>query len=172
MTQRKVCPSCAEITCSPSGHSQTILIVGESPSPEDMKQGRPFSTTMDRRITGAKVLRKELERLGVSLQDFRVTYLYLHEPTDNENCYQAGMNNVLEEAKGKQAILLVGPETVEAFTQYKVSDVSGLQVESAILSAPIIYAVVNPSMALARSVGEVRFGITAFVKRLEQENLL
>jgi len=169
--QRQFCPSCTEVVVSPSGHSESLLIINEQPSTEDMKQNRPFASSP--MFAGAgKIFRKELERLGVSLSDFRVTNLYLHEPNDNENCYQAGMNHVLEEAKGKKAILLVGAETVETFTSYKVSDVTGLQLDSSILSSPIIYAMTSPALALHRAIGEVRFGITQFVKRLEQENLL
>lgn len=169
MTQH--CPSCAEIIVPPSGHSQSVLIVGESPAKEDLKQGKPFASNA--MFMGAgKIFRKELERLGASLNDYRTCYLWLHEPTDNENCYQVGFNNVLNEAKGKQVILLVGAATVEAFTNYKVSEVNGLQVDSATLSAPIIYAMVSPALALHRAIGEVRFGITKFVQRLDKEGLL
>ena len=67
---------------------------------------------------------------------------------------------------------MIGAEVVETFTHYKVSDVSGLEVDSPIFSAPIIYAMVNPSMALARSMGEVRLAIEKFAKRLEKEGLV
>lgn len=98
--------------------------------------------------------------------------MWLHEPNSNEQCWQAGYNNALDEAKDKKAILLVGSDTVEAFTHYKVSDVNGLQVDSSILSAPIIYAMVNPALALHRSVGEVHFALSQFVERLQEEGLL
>lgn len=153
------------------GRSQDLLIISEFPGRDEMLQGRPFATN-SMFMTAGKVLRKELERLGVSLNDFRVTNIWLHEPTKNENCWKAGYNNTLEEAKGKKAILLVGSDAVETFTQYKVSDVSGLQVDSSILSAPIIYALVNPALALHRSYGEVRLGIEKFINRLQKEGLL
>ncbi len=169
MTQ--YCPSCSEIICSPSGHSQDLLIVYGAPSREDMLRGIPFATNPN--YTGeGKVMRKELERVGASLSDFRVTTLWLHEPTSSESCWQAGYDHVLDESKGKQAILLVGSDVVEAFTEYKVSDVTGLQVESAVLSAPIIYAMVSPGLALSRALGEVRLGIEKFVGRLQKEGLL
>lgn len=168
---RQVCPACASEVCSSSGHSESVLIIGEFPGKEEMKQNRPFASN-SMFMSAGKVFRKELEHLGASLNDYRCCNLWLHETNDNENCYQAGFNNVLAEAKGKQVILLVGSSVVEAFTNYKVSDVNGLQVDSAILSAPIIYAMVNPALALHRAVGEVRFGITKFVQRLEKEGLL
>ena len=165
------CPSCTELICPPSGRSQELLIVGEFPGKEEMLQGRPFASNQNF-MTAGKILRKELERCGVSLNDFRICNLWLHEPTKNENCFKAGFDNVLDEAKGKQAILLVGSETVSTFTGYKVSDVTGLQVDSNVLSAPIIYASVNPALAQHRSLGEVRLAIEKFVARLEKEELV
>lgn len=170
----KHCPSCAERICPPSGSKESpILIIGERPGKAEMEAGRPFSTH-HMYITAGAVFRKELARVGLDLVRFRVTNLLLHEPNDNENCVKVGYDLALEEAKGKSAILLVGSDVVEAFTQYKVSDVSGLQVDSAILSCPIIYASVNPALALqpGRGIGEVRHAITKFAQRLEKENLL
>lgn len=169
MTQ--YCPACGNRICPPRGSSKDLLIVGEFPGKEEMSQGRPFATSL-RFMTAGQVFKKELERLGVSLNDFRLANLWLHEPTKSEDCFQAGYNHVLDEAKGKSAILLVGSDVVEVFTGYKVSDVSGLQVASSVLSAPIIYAMVNPALALHRALGEVRHGVQKFVARLEKEGLV
>jgi hypothetical protein len=106
------------------------------------------------------------------MNQMMIMNLWMHIPNSDERCFQLGFEQVLEYAKGKKAILLVGSDVVETFTEYKVSDVSGLQVDSSILSAPIIYACVNPALSLHRAVGEVRFGIERFVQRLEMENLL
>ena len=168
---KQFCPSCAEPICPPSGKSQDLLIIAEFPGRLEMERGIPFATH-PQYFTAGRVLRKELERLGISLNQFRTINLWLHEPNKNENCFNAGYEHALDESKGKKAILLVGSDVVNTFTEYKVSDVSGLQVDSSILSAPIIYAIVNPALALHRSVGEVRFGIEKFIGRLEQENLL
>jgi uracil-DNA glycosylase family 4 len=169
MTQ--YCPVCAEPICPPAGRSEELLIVGEFPGRFEMEQGKPFASSQNF-MTAGKILRKELERCGMSLADFRVCNIWLHEPTKNENCFKAGYENVLDEAKGKKAILLVGSDTVSTFTNYKVSDVTSLQIDSNVLSAPIIYAVVNPSLALHRSLGEVRLGVEKFVRRLELEKLV
>jgi hypothetical protein len=165
------CPSCGDRICPPLGKSQTVLVIGEFPGRLEMEKGVPFATS-SMFTTAGKVFRKESERLGVSLTQFRLCNIWLHEPNNNENCWKAGYDLVLEQAKGKKAILLVGSDTVETFTGYKVSDVNGLQVDSSILSAPIIYASVNPALALHRSYGEVRFALTQFIQRLEKENLL
>ena len=171
MTQ--YCPSCASPVCSPYGHSDTLLIVGEFPGDEEMLQGRPFASNR-RFMTAGRVFKEEMNLEGMALNEFRVTNLWLHKPNDKENCWQAGYNHVLEEAKGKQAILLVGSDVVSTFTNYKVSDVSGLQVDSAILSAPIIMAMVNPAsaMVIGHGLGEVRFAVQKWKSILEKEGLL
>ena len=168
MTQH--CPSCGERICPPYGKSKDILVIGEFPGRLEMSIGVPFATS-SMFITAGRVFRKELEKRSISLSDFRVVNLWLHEPTNSEECYNAGYNNVLDEAKGKKAILLVGSDAVETFTSYKVSDVNGLQVDSPVLSAPVIYAMVNPALALHRANGEVKFAIQKFVDRLEKEGL-
>lgn len=148
-----------------------MLIIGEFPGQTELESGKPFATH-ERFMTAGKILRKELQRLGWSLGQFRAMNLWQHAPNENEECYKHGYNLVLDEAKGRSAILLVGSEVVETFTQYKVMDVSGLQVDSPILSCEIIYAMVNPSLALHRAVGEVRNGVEKFVARLEEEGLV
>lgn len=169
---RPTCPICDSQTCPPMGHSD-LLIMGEFPSYNEMQQGRPFALSQDRKfITAGTVFRKELARMGLDFSNFRLMNLWKHEPTKNKDCFQDGYNSVLDEAKGKKAILLVGSEVVETFTEYRVSDVSGLQVESAVLSCPIIYAMVNPALALHRSLGEVRHGVEKFAKRLQEEKLV
>lgn len=123
-------------------------------------------------MTAGNVFRKELARVGLDFSQFRMTNLWGHLPNKNPDCYQHGYNAVLDEAKGKDAILLVGSEVCEAFTKYKVSDVSGLEVDSPILSAPHIFAMVNPALAIHRAIGEVRLAIEKWNALLERENLL
>lgn len=165
------CPVCASECVSPSGSSKDFLIVGEFPGREEILQGRPFATNPNF-MTAGRILRKELERCGMALNDFRIMNLWMHEPSKDERCFKVGYDMVLDEAKGKKAILLVGSEVVEIFTGYKVSDVTGLQVDSNVLSAPIIYASVNPALAEHRGLGEVRNAIEKFVAILNKEGLI
>src|SRR3990167_5211490 len=169
------CPSCAGRAVRASGNSSSkVLLIGEFPGSIELDTGRPFTGP------AGGVLRKELSKIGVDLLQFRVTNLYIHEPIKatkkepdkGKNCFQAGLDACLEEAKGKKAILLVGSESVEFFTGYKVSDVNGLQVESPMLSAPIIYATVNPAIVFHKSLGELRFALTNFVQHIQKEGLI
>lgn len=169
--RNQLCPICESPCVSPSGHSETLLIVGEFPGKAEIENNRPFSTH-SMYITAGKVFRKELARVGLDLSQFRVMNLWMHEPNKNEECYKLGYSAVLDEAKNKKAILLVGSEVCEAFTKYKVGDVAGLQVDSPILSCPIIYAMPNPAMVFHKGIGEIRLSIEKFAKRLEQERLV
>lgn len=166
-----VCPACGEVGVPYVGHSD-LLIIGEHPGQAEMETGRPFST--HRKFTTAGfVLRREFAAVGLDLNQFRIGNLWLHEPNENENCKKAGYELALEEAKGKKAILLVGSDVVSAFTKFKVSDVTGLQVDSYVLGCPIIYAMVNPAIVLhGRGLGEVRLACKKWAARLEKEGLL
>jgi len=162
----QVCPSCAEEVIKPYGYSRAkILIVGDAPGEDEWKTGRPFSGK-----TGM-VFRKEFVQVGLDLNRCRLANLWLHDPNKNENCFDAGLKVVLEEAKGKEAILLVGANCVEYFTGHKVSDVSGLQVDVDMFSAPIVFAMVMPTIVFHGTVGEVRLAIGKFVARLESEGI-
>lgn len=168
----KYCPSCAEKVCPPYRKSKDLLIIGEFPSSLEMRTGIPFSSNGKFGITAGHILRKELQNVSLEFSMFTVMNLWMHEPNKNENCWQAGYNLVLEEAKGKKAVLLVGSDVVETFTNYKVSEVSGLQVDSSILSAPLIMCSVNPALSMHRAVGEVRFAITKWAEALERNGLV
>lgn len=168
--RKQHCPSCTEPCVMPYGNSD-ILLIGEFPGEAELQTGIPFSTH-PRYTTAGEVLKKELARVGLQTSDFVRMNLWVHEPNKNENCHKVGYDMVLEIAKTKKAILLVGSDVVDTFTKYKVSDVSGLQVDSPILSCPIIYAMVNPALALHRGHGEVRLAIEKFSKRLKEEGLV
>ena len=174
---QSLCYVCEKSVIRPYGYSQSkVLVIGEFPGPLEIEHGRPF-VAVSRKQSAGTVLRQEMAHAGADLYQFRMTNLWYHTPTDKkdknfEACFEASKNACLEEAKGKEAILLVGSDCVEFFTGYKVSDVSGLQVESNMLSAPIIYAMVQPAIVYhGRGIGEVRFAIENFVNHIRQEGL-
>lgn len=168
------CPACSQRIVAPSGpRNSPVLLLGEFPGRTEVEQGRPFAThTMF--ITAGRVLRTELAMAGLDFNTCRVSNLWLHEPNDSDNCFEEGKAIALEEAKGRKAILLIGSLVVETFTAYKVSEVSGLQVDTPMLSCPIVYALFNPALVFqpGRGIGEIRMGIQKFAKRLEQEKIV
>lgn len=162
------CPACSEIGVPPRGNKESsILIIGEFPGESEMESGKPFSGP------AGGVLRTELSRIGLDAPLIRIMNLWLHPPTKNENCFKAGHDLVLEEAKGRKAILMVGSEVVNTFTQYKVSEICGLKLDKADhpFSAKVVMAIVNPAIIFHGGIGEVRFGIESFGKALKEAGI-
>jgi uracil-DNA glycosylase family 4 len=167
MTQH--CPSCLAEIVPPSGNKLSkILIVGEMPGENELEHGKPFCGP-----TG-KVLRAELRRAGIEPFLCRMANLWLHEPNKEENCYKAGLDIVLDEAKGKEAILLVGSECAEAFVGMKIMDICGLQVTSPMLSCDTVFAMVNPAIVFkpGGGVGEIRLALKKFGDACRQKGLI
>lgn len=161
-----VCPSCGQDGISPKGpKSSKYLIVFN----------KPYSQAAIRnwkdKVTGLDVLRKEFQKVGMDLNEFRQVYLNLHEPTKNENCYEAGKSIVLDEAKGKEIIVLVGSEPCEEFTQYSASDVAGLQVDAPCFSAPVVFVLPKPEGVFVQGagVGELRLAVQKLAKVIDND---
>lgn len=148
-----LCPACMENSTPPKGNklSKYLLVFN-----------KPYPAIHGKGMSGLDVLRKELQKAGLDLNsDFRQVYLWLHEPTKNDNCYEAGKSIVLDEAKGKECIVLVGSEPCEEFTGMYASDVYGLQVDAACFSAPMVFVIPKPESVFVRGagIGELRLSI-------------
>jgi uracil-DNA glycosylase family 4 len=157
------CPICKSTDCVPAGGKEKskILLIGEFPGEDEIKSGKPFSGA-----TGS-VLRIELAKLGVDLSRMRITNLWLHIPNHQEDCLKYSVEGVIKEAKGKEAILLIGSDTVKYFCDKKVSQVNGLEVTSNYLSAPIIMCCIQPAIVFHSVIGELRFALKRFSERIE-----
>jgi hypothetical protein len=152
-----ICPACSQEGVAPHGNKQSPwLLVFSVPYSKTESNG-----WRDRQLTGLDVLSKEFGKVGLSLRDFRIATLWLHDDNGNENCYNAGRQIVLDEAKGKQVVVLVGSEVIEEFCGKKASDVYGLQVDSHLLSAPIVFVLPKLESVFVRGagIGEVRLSI-------------
>jgi uracil-DNA glycosylase family 4 len=157
------CPVCGnEKGVPPAGSSKSsILVVAEFPGKDEIIKGRPMVGK-----TGM-VLSQELGRLGLDINQMRICNLWQHEPNNNPGCRNYGLEVVIKEAKGKQAILLLGSETVATLTNEKISNVCGLNLKSNYLSAPIIIACVNPAQAFHSNLGEMRLALKKFAQAIE-----
>jgi len=163
------CPICKTEKCVNSVGSKhsKILLVGSEPGDEELQKGIPMVGPMGR------VLRTELLVLGLDIKQTRRTNIWKHPPNENKECFEHGVMGVLEDAEGKEAILLMGDEVVGYFTGMSVSKVNGLPVKSYYLSAPIIYACLNPAIVFKKSgVGEIRFALRNFVEALSGNNII
>ncbi|MBT3293621.1 hypothetical protein HN378_05455 [Candidatus Peregrinibacteria bacterium] len=165
------CPHCNKTIVTPSGYRESkILIIRDEPYKteySDYKRPRfqPHSTPKS-------ILRDEMFRLGVDFNRVRFANLWKHIPNKKEECFQEMKKSLFSETRGKKAILLAGADVVKFFTGYNVSEISGLQVESNKLSASIIFASVDSTTAMSRGMGEIRFSIENFVKKLIEEDVL
>ena len=160
-TTSLVC-SCGKNCIEPSGPKNApILICGEYLGRAEAEAGRPFCGPSGR------ILRAELDKIGLNLDEIRVTNLVNHEFPE-EDCYQFGLEQVIREAKGRKAILLLGSECSRIFLGKGVLTISGLKVESKYLSAPIIRATINPAALLSGTVGEFRLAIQKFAKAIKK----
>jgi len=157
------CPVCkSSDVVPPSGMEKSkVLIIGEFPGQDEIKTGKPFSGA-----TGG-VLRTELSKLGIDLSSIRIMNMWMHLPNKNEKCLEYGVQQVMKEAKGKQAILLIGSDTVKYFCDLKVHNVNGLEVKSNLFSAPLIMACVQPATVFHGTLGELRLSLSKFSKRIE-----
>jgi uracil-DNA glycosylase family 4 len=134
------CPHCGrdDLVLASGPRRAKILIVAEWPGRDEIKKGKPMVGAM------GKVLRNELARADLDMNQMRLANLWLHPPqkkgkdnTIRDNCFNYGLEKVIKEAKGRKAILLIGSDTVSFFCDEKVSEVSGLEVKSSYLSAPL-----------------------------------
>lgn len=158
-----LCPACSEEGTSPAGKKKSpYLLVFTKPY--------PAQTGWKGRTDGFEVLTKELFKVGLDIHDFRIAYLWLHEPTKNNDCYQAGKSVVLDEAKGKQAVILVGSDVTQEFCGLSSQDVAGLQVDSPLLSAPIVFVLPKPEGVFVRGagIGELRLACQKLAKVLNE----
>lgn len=167
MSALSVCPACGNQGTSPKGKSNSKwLIVFTKPY-----QSVPQVSWKKKNLTGLDVLRKEFSKVGLDLADFRMAWLNLHEPNKEENCYVAGRDIVLDEAKGKEVVVLVGSEVTEEFCGLSASDTAGLCVDAPALSAKVVFVLPKPEGVFVRGagVGELRLSCEKLGKVLNNE---
>lgn len=159
------CPVCKSKDYVPAyGNKKSkVLLVAEFPGEDEVRKGVPMTGNM------SNVLRTELAILGQDLKAFRRMNVWFHPPNKNPKCFEYGVEQVIKEAKGKSIILLMGDEVVKYFCNESVTKVCGLQVTSPYLSAPHIFACINPAQVyhLGHGVGEIRLALHKFVKEVE-----
>lgn len=163
MKKTKMCEQCHKYPLvMPSGPEDSpVLLVGTYPGEEEMELLRPWVGP------AGKALRKELERVGLNLDDYRQTNLWLH-PKDKECMLSYHRDKLDAEMKGRKFILLMGSDAVKSVLELKVSDVSSLIKKT---EFGMVMAMENPASAVEGSHGEVRLGIeraAKYIKSLEK----
>jgi uracil-DNA glycosylase family 4 len=141
-----------------------VLLIGDAPGQEEKVQGRPFvGPTGD-------ILRKELRRVGLEYDLFRVTNLWQHDPIPEEiNWHRAQM---LKEITGRKLVLLMGSAVVKELTGHNITEVNGLTLKSInkkVPSSTVLVASFNPAVVFKEGsvVGELRLAMENFAKAYE-----
>lgn len=159
------CPACGNEATPPNGKkSARYLMIFSKPYPAPGIRNK----YQREQLSGLDVLRKELSKVGLDLSEFRMAYLNMHDSKD-ENCYFAGRDIILDEAKGKEAVILVGSEVTEEFCGLSAQDTAGLQVDSMSFSAPLVFVLPKPESVFVRGagVGELRLSCEKLGKVLD-----
>jgi len=188
------CPVCGtdKVVIAHGPTKSPVLIVSDEPGEEELKQGIPMVGNM------GNVLRSELAYLKFDFKSARRTNLWRHPPNNTalykpgklpglndeatfdgnavsskqltKQCLQNGMEEVIKEAKGRKAILLLGNEVVDLFLNKSVMKIAGLNVKCDYFSAPVIVCCPNPAMAFhaGHGIGEIRLALTKFVRLYEE----
>lgn len=158
---RSKCPHCDDWLVNPSGpENAEILLVGEFPGVEEVKQGNCFvGATGD-------ILKMELGRVGIQLAACRSTNLWQH--ARNDVCDVSWhLDQMYKEFKGRKYILLMGSELTQTIFGKGVFDLSGLRVKVKGTDA-VVFVSPNPALVMHAPVGEFRLAVKNFKKEINR----
>ncbi len=153
------CIVCNSQIVEPYG-SGDILLVGDSPSYLEMEKGYPFVDD------SGEILRNELLRVGIDLwSGCRLTLMWRHDPTKNQDCFAWMMRDLALEMAGRK-VLLLGSDITKQLLNKGIADISGTVVTSPLFpkSAKFVMAVPNPGICKNKPHGEFRLAIQKFAK--------
>jgi len=172
-----ICTSCGKGTLEPRLSNKPILIIKESASSPDYENKQLFSLSGKNKWgkqenTASYYLQREFGSVGLALNSFNLTALYLHQApkgkgkeavTRYQNCVNYSMAEVIKVARGKKLIFMMGAEVIKMFTGYNASDVYGLKVKSDLLpDAAVIIPAPNSDKIMNQPIGEMRLALKVF----------
>ena len=195
---RSPCPICKRLMLVQADGpvDSPLLIIGEFPGIEEVKQGRPWVGP------AGKVLDRELELAGIPRDICRVTNLWLHTPptapkTEKPKTKSAierweeaaaayepeftfHYTRLLKEIKGRKALLMMGSDVTEALIGRPVSLVAGCFIKSgrfitAVNLPKVTVAMMNPAIVFRSGkegkLGETRLAIQRFAGAVNELKL-
>jgi uracil-DNA glycosylase len=164
------CPSCEtdDVIIVTGPKIARVLFVGSKSHKHDKNAYKPFQGAY------GGILRKELARVGLDLNSFRLMYAFLHDfkhtPGKTDGCYEASLSRVLTEAKNRVLVVTSGSEAVTMMSngKYSVLDVMGVMYSSPYTKTPIMGF---PSIgSVFSAIGEMRNATEKLAKFLETTN--
>jgi DNA polymerase len=154
---RAICPNCGHLLISSTGNIKSpILLVGEFPGVEEIKQGRAFVGR-----TG-EVLQTELARQGIQMATCYLTNLWQHVKNEKGCDVRWHLDQLMKEFPTRTHILLMGSDVSQAILGSKVMALSGLRVEVPDFKKIHVWVSPNPAVVFRSPIGELRLALERF----------
>jgi len=138
-----------------------ILIVAFAPNGYDFQNNSMFLKPDDH------ILRTEMANAGYPLIFAEQTFLWPHDPCDEDKHLNEYLAALMHKMKNKKAVLMIGAKLAKLFTGESVTDINGLALPSMYTPKDVsVTYIYDPSMAANKAIGEFRLAIQKFVGRL------
>jgi uracil-DNA glycosylase len=167
------CSKCGKILIAPFGNpASPYLLVGDFPGYQETIQSIPFAFRKPRpggRMElprSGDVLKDELTRVGLSLNQFLLTNLWRHQKDEKECDLNLHLDHLVTLFKDRTHVLLMGSDVTQALLGVKVNVVSGLQVQVPGFKKVKFWVSPNPSLAMSQPIGELRLAFQRFADDL------
>jgi len=156
---RASCDVCGNLLVGSYGNlTSNVIILSDAPGYEDVKNGQAYSSQY------GEGLKTELGKVGIQASACHMMTLWQHAP--NKECdINWHIDRILPTLLKAKLILMLGSESLGAFTGFSAMEVSGTIVKSKILKKAIIVA--GPSIAaLGKTpIGELRLALDKFTEQ-------
>lgn len=178
-----ICTSCERGTLDHILKSKPYMIIKESVTENEMKYEQVFSLSSEDKWGRSQnstsyYLAKELGMVGLNLQTFNLSCLYMHIPPKSkktkddkdlvQGCLDYSVGNLIKVAKDMKIVMLMGAEVVRLFTGYGVGEVAGLVCKSDLLpDVPVIIPGHNPDKIMNMPIGELRNSLQVLAQQIK-----
>lgn len=163
------CKECGDLLVDAVGNiNSPILIIGDYPDFEDIRQGRCLSGD------SKNILRDELVRVGIQLSSVRYTNVWQHgrkneKTPKKEGCiFSTHVDKAFKEIQGKKYVLVMGSDASQALFGLNAMDICALRMKHDLFPKVIFYVAPNPASLYGSGVGEFRLSLSRFAQEMEK----
>ena len=169
------CPVCNAETIAAYGDKESdILLVGSSPSEDEVKYGRPFVGST------IQIFKKEMfKNAHIDLSSCRQVFAEFHDKLKKKDCLLISLSKVEKEFAEKKFVILVGSSAVTAFTGLSILNVNGFEVTDEVMEyqsdligdkyPDLLFFAISSPQTVFKSLGETRFGLQNLGKWIEEK---
>jgi uracil-DNA glycosylase len=145
----------------PAVGKRGILLAGEFPGAEEIIKGVPFVGK------AGEVLRTELAIAGMSIEECRLTNLWLHSKSDCDLDWH--ISRLVEELMDSHHALLMGSDITKALFDSGVMALSTLEMKTKLFPNTRVFVSPNPAQLFYSPVGEFRLALRKFVEAVRED---